>query len=204
MPPEVETGEICWPLGLPPDPQSPGLCQVRREAWTLAGSLPPAFPEREARVWGAGRVRLLVDATTGRRLSASCRQPHAGRAMEVARWPSLAYPWLTSGQRRASPIPALAADCADDAYSRMENLRIEGPPPDSLLAQAPGSRVAPTVRLRALGTSSRVQWLVNGRLAAETQGARAWTHEFSVPGEQTISALAAGGAWAELRLRVLP
>ncbi len=203
-PPEVQSVEICWPLGLPPDPRSPGLCHLRRQAWTLAGSLPPAFPEREARVWGAGRVRLLVDTATGRRLSASCRQPHAGRELEVARWPSLAYPWLTSEQRRVSAIPALAADCADDAYSRMENLRIEGPSPDSLLAWAPGSRVAPTVRLRALGTSSRVQWLVNGRLAAETQGARAWTHEFAVPGEQQVSALAAGGAWAELRLRVLP
>lgn len=204
MPPEVQAVEICWPLGLPPDPRSPGLCHVRREAWTLAGSLPPAFPEREARIWGAGRVRLLVDATTGRRLSASCRQPHRGRETEIARWPSLAYPWLTSGQRRSSAIPALAADCAEDAYSRMENLRIEGPPPDSLLARAPGSRVAPTVRLRALGTSARVQWLVNGRLAAETQGARPWTHEFAAPGEQRVSALAAGGAWAELRLRVLP
>lgn len=204
MPPEVRAVDVCWPLGLPPDPQSPGLCHVRREAWTLAGSLPPAFPEREARVWGAGRVRLLVDTATGRRLSASCRQPHTSREVEIARWPSLAYPWLTSEQRRIAAIPALAGDCADDAYSRMENLRIEGPQPDSLLARAPGSRVAPTVRLRALGTSSRVRWLVNGRLAAETQGARAWTHEFGVPGEQKVSALAAGGAWAELRLRVLP
>ncbi len=204
MPPEVRAVEICWPLGLPPDPQSPGLCHLRREAWTLADSLPPAFPEREARVWGAGRVRLRVDADTGRRLSASCRRPHASREVEIARWPNLAYPWLTSEQRRAATIPALADDCVDDAYAAMENLRIEGPPEGSLLARAPGSRTAPTVRLRTLGTASRVQWLVNGRLAAETEGARPWTREFATPGEQHITALAAGGAWAELRLRVLP
>lgn len=204
QPREVRDVEICWPLGLPPDPQAPGLCQMRRNAWTLADSLPPSFPEREARVWGAGILRIEVDAVTGQRLSASCARPHASRSVEIARWPNLAYPWLSSEQRRASAIPPLAADCGDDAYSRMENLRIDGPPEGSVLARAPGSRAAPTVRLRALGTASRVQWLVNGRLAAETRGARPWTQVFDAPGEQRITALAEGGAWSDLRLRVLP
>ena len=203
-PADVLAVEVCWPLGLPPDPDAPGLCQVRREAWALAGSLPPSFPERDARIWGAGRVGLFVDTRTGRRLSADCKRPHRARPVEIARWPSLAYPWLPSEQRLASAIPPLAEDCADDAYSGMEELRIEGPPEGSALARAPGSRVPPTVRLRALGTTARVQWLVNGRLAAETRGDRAWTHVLDSPGEQRVTALASGGAWAELRLTVMP
>jgi len=204
QPRDVQAVEICWPLGLPPDPQAPGFCHLRRNAWALADSLPPSFPEREARTWGAGVLRVEVDAVTGRRLSATCAHPHASRRVEIARWPNLAYPWLSSEQRRASAIPPLSADCVDDALSRMENLRIDGPREGSVLARAPGSRAAPTVRLRALGTASRVQWLVNGRLAAETRGARPWTHVFDAPGEQRITALTEGGAWSDLRVRVLP
>ncbi|WP_043800809.1 hypothetical protein, partial [Arenimonas malthae] len=70
--------------------------------------------------------------------------------------------------------------------------------------RAPGSATPPTLRLRALGTAARVRWLVNGRLAGETLGARPWTHAFDTPGEQRITALADTGAWAELSLRVLP
>ena len=68
---------------------------------------------------------------------------------------------------------------------------------------APGSTTPPTLRLRALGTAARVRWLVNGRLAGETRGARYWTHAFPDPGPQRITALADTGAWAELNLRVV-
>ncbi|HEX5756822.1 MAG TPA: penicillin-binding protein 1C, partial [Arenimonas sp.] len=77
MPAQVRKQEICWPLGLPIDVEAPQLCQRRREAWTLAGQLPPTLPEREARLWGAGVLRFEVDARSGLRLSAECRQVHA-------------------------------------------------------------------------------------------------------------------------------
>lgn len=204
MPATVEKREICWPLGLPPDPAAPGLCQRRREAFVLAGQLPPTLPEREARLWSAGKLPLDVDARSGLRLSASCTARHARQRVEIARWPSLAYPWLPAQERRASAIPALAPDCAPDALAAIESLRIEGPADGSRLARAPGSTTPPTLRLRALGTAARVRWLVNGRLAGETLGARPWTHAFESAGEQRITALADTGAWAELSLRVLP
>ncbi|WP_374473570.1 penicillin-binding protein 1C [Arenimonas sp.] len=204
MPATVEKREICWPLGLPPDPAAPGLCQRRREAYVLAGQLPPTLPEREARLWSAGRLPIDVDARSGLRLSASCTARHERQRVEIARWPSLAYPWLPAQERRASAIPALAPDCAPDALAAVESLRIEGPANGSRLARAPGSSTPPTLRLRALGTAARVRWLVNGRLAGETLGALHWTHAFDTAGEQRITALADTGAWAELSLRVLP
>ncbi|WP_146909290.1 penicillin-binding protein 1C [Arenimonas daejeonensis] len=203
LPESVQKLDICWPLGLPPDPALPGLCHEKREAYSLAGVLPPTLPERDSRLWGSGRLVLEVDARSGRRLSASCTSSHARRKIEVARWPGLSYPWLPAATRRASAIPALAADCAPDALEAMENLRIEGPGEGSRLARAPGSTKPPTLRLRALGTEARVRWLVNGRLAGESRGGRAWTHAFDEPGEQRITALADTGAWAELNLRVL-
>lgn len=202
-PAQVQRVTVCWPLGLPPDPAAPALCHQRREAWVLAGVLPPTLPERGQRLWGAGRLALEVDARSGERLSATCQRPHARRRLEIARWPGLAAPWLPAATRRAAAIPPLAADCAPDALAAMEAVRIDGAAPGSVLARAPGSRQPPVLRLRALGTPGRVHWLVNGRLAGETLGAAPWRHAFDAPGEQRIIALAEGGAYDEIRLRVL-
>ena len=203
LPDTVRKIDICWPLGLPPDPTAPSLCHETREAFALAGTLPPTLPEREARLWGGGRLVLDVDARSGLRLSASCSGAHTRRRAEVARWPALAYPWLPAARRRASAIPALAPDCAPDALEAMESLRIEGPGDGARLARAPGSPKPATLRLRAYGTQSRVRWLVNGRMAGETVGPRPWTHAFDQPGPQRITALADTGAWAELSLHVI-
>jgi penicillin-binding protein 1C len=203
LPASVRRVDICWPLGLPPDPEAPGLCQRKREALALAESLPPTLPERESRLWGAGRLSLEVDASSGLRLSASCGAGHVRKPIEIARWPGLAYPWLPAAERRASAVPRLAAGCMPDAFDAMETLRIEGAGEGSRLARAPGSAQPATLRLRAVGTESRVRWLVNGRLAGETRGSRPWTRAFDQPGEQRITALADSGAWAELTLRVV-
>lgn len=202
-PATVQKREICWPLGLPAEAQPPSLCHQRREAWLLAGSQPPTLPEREARHWGPGRLALEVDADSGERLSAECRLPHRRQAREIARWPGLAYPWLPAALRRASAIPPLAADCAPDALAGMESLRIEGVAPGAALSAPPGSSRAPVLRLRALGVQGRVRWLVNGRLAGESEGGRWWRHRFDRPGRQRVTALADSGAWDELELRVL-
>ncbi|MBN7136631.1 penicillin-binding protein 1C, partial [Lysobacter enzymogenes] len=93
-PASVRQIEICWPLGLPPDPAEPQLCQRRREAWTLDGSAPPTFAERDARLWSAGVERFEVDARSGLRLSAECAREHVREARALARWPALASPWL--------------------------------------------------------------------------------------------------------------
>ncbi len=203
MPSSVRRLDICWPLGLPPDEDAPGLCHEKREAFALAGTLPPTLPEREVHLWGAGRLALELDSRSGKRLSASCSGAHARQRVELARWPGLAYPWLPAAQRRASAIPPLSPDCAPDALEAMETLRIEGPGEGTRLARAPGSAKPATLRLRAFGTQSRVRWLVNGRLAGETVGLRPWTHAFDEPGPQRITALADTGAFAELNLHVI-
>lgn len=195
---------ICWPLGRAEAATPPGLCQRRREAWTLAGQVPPTLPERDARQWGAGALALSVDPATGRRLSPGCMSGRATRARLVARWPSLLSPWLSAAERQASAIPPLAPGCAPDALAALETLRIEGPAPGSALRRAPGSTRPPSLRLRALGTRARVQWLVDGRLAGQTRGGAGWTLELDQPGEHRVTALADTGAWDELPLRVLP
>lgn len=202
-PANVARVEICWPLGIAAAAQPEALCQRKMEAWTLDGVIPPTFAERNSRLWNAGRVRFNVDANTGKRLSAKCSLPHEVQTGEIARWPALASPWLSLATRRASRLPPLSADCVADGRGAVDELRIEGINDKATLARAPGSQHAVRLSLRALGTASRVQWLLDGRWIGETQGAGSFVREFDEAGPHTLTALAESGAWASLEFRVL-
>lgn len=190
--------DICWPLGLPPDPASPQLCRQRREAWTLDGSVPPTFAERDARLWSAGVERFDIDARTGLRLSADCTATHVRETREIARWPALASPWLSSAARAAARLPALSPDCAADGRDAVQELRIEGLDDRATLAPAPGGTRTVRLSLRALGGDARVRWLLDGRLIGESAGEGAFVHEFDEAGAHTLTALAEGGAWSRV------
>ncbi|MEL1266196.1 penicillin-binding protein 1C [Pseudoxanthomonas putridarboris] len=203
MPREVAETDICWPLGLPPEDDAPQLCQRRRKAWTLGGAVPPTFAERDARLWSAGRERFDVDERTGLRLSGECAGPHVARGTEIARWPALASPWLPAQTRAASRLPPLSPDCRPDGRDAVEELRIEGLNDGATLARAPGNTHGVRLQLRALGTESRVQWLLDGRWVAETRGAQSYQYDFDQSGEHQLTALADSGAWTRVRFKVL-
>jgi penicillin-binding protein 1C len=112
--------------------------------------------------------------------------------------------WLPSAWRAAASLPPLATDCADDGRGALETLRIEGLNDGAALAAAPGSARGVRLSLRALGASTRVQWLLDGRWIGETEGARPLLREFAEPGRHELTALADSGAWDSLRFAILP
>lgn len=203
-PANVAQVDVCWPLGLPPDPQSPALCRKRLQAWTLDGVVPPTFAERDARLWNAGVERFDADARSGLRLSAECAQPHQRLTREVARWPALASPWLPVETRRAARLPPLSPDCVADGRDAAGELRIEGVADRATLAPAPGGTGAVRLSLRALGSDARIRWLLDGRLIGESSGTGAFVHDFNQAGGHTLTALADSGAWSRLQFSVLP
>lgn len=198
----VEEVEICWPLGIAADAQPPSLCRKRLKAWTLDGVIPPTFPERDARRWATGIERFEVDAGSGQRLSAECSAPHVAQSREIARWPALLGPWLPADWRAQSSLPPLAKDCVDDGRAALETLRIQGINADTVLAPAPG-RTGVRVTLRALGTAGSVQWLLDGRWIAQSNGGSPFVREFTEPGRHELTALADSGAWDSLRFAIL-
>lgn len=202
-PPGVRKQWICWPLGTAEDAQPAGLCHRREEAWTLAGALPPTFPERDARLWNTGRERYEVDAVTGLRLSPGCIDGRETRIEEIARWPALAAPWLPGHIRRAAAMPPLAPGCADDGRDAVGTLRIDGVADGATLAVPPGSRRRGVgLVLRALGAQGPVQWLQDGRWIARSVGQGPVEHDFT-PGRYTLTALAESGAWDTVSFRVV-
>ncbi|WP_425480839.1 penicillin-binding protein 1C [Montanilutibacter psychrotolerans] len=202
-PRNVEQITVCWPLGLPPDELAPGLCQKKRDAWTLDGSVPPTFAERDARLWSPGVERFEVDSRTGKRLSGDCRAPHERTPAQVARWPALASPWLATEARIASRLPPLAADCSDDGRDAVEELRIEGLDDNATLARPPGSTQPLRLSLRAIGSDAPVRWLLDGRLMAESRGNASFMQTFTETGPHTLTALADSGAWTRVRFTLL-
>jgi penicillin-binding protein 1C len=202
-PRNVEQIDVCWPLGLPPDPDAPQLCRRKLKAWTLDGAVPPTFAERDARLWTTGRERFEVDASSGRRVSAECTKPHQRRRAEIARWPALASPWLSIEARAASQLPALSPDCASDGREATEELRIEGINDRATLARASSSTTPLRLSLRAIGSEARIRWLLDGRFVGESRGAGSFIHEFSEPGSHTLTALADSGAWSRIEFRLL-
>jgi penicillin-binding protein 1C len=202
-PRSVTQADVCWPLGFAFDPRRPEICQQKHTAWILNGVIPPTLPERDATVWSAGLVQVRVDAHTGRRLSPGCAAADA-RTLDVARWPALAYPWLAPDLRRASSVPPLQAGCAADGLDAMQSIHIDGIADGAAIARAPNSDKPAILRLRALGAErERILWLVNGKLEGQTRAAQPFEHAFAATGEQTITALAASGSYAQLQIRVL-
>ncbi len=201
-PPGVTQDDICWPLGLAFDAAHTDLCHQKRTAWVLNGVIPPTLPERDATSWSAGLLHLHVDAVSGARLGAGCTRERM-RDVDVARWPALAYPWLSRDVRHRASLPPLASDCADDGLDASQPIRIDGLADNAAIARAPNSDKPASVRLRALGVSGDVLWLVNGRLEGQTHGAQAFEHAFAETGLQSVTALSTAGGYAQLQLRVL-
>jgi penicillin-binding protein 1C len=203
MPNDVKAIDICWPLGRSVQETEAGLCHRQRKGFALIGSVPPTWPDRNARVWNGGQLELQIDAQTGMRLSADCKEIHMHKTVHIARWPSLTSPWLPASLREKTRIPVLASDCSEDALASLETLQIDGPAEKSTLARAPNSTQAISAEFRALGTQQKVKWLLNGRLIADTQASQTLVMKFDSAGMQRITALTDAGAWDEMSLYVL-
>lgn len=203
MPASVTRTDICWPTGELADGTPPDLCQRRVQAFVLDGVVPPTFAERDARLWQPGRQRFEVDARTGLRLSPDCSAPHVAEAREIARWPALVSPWLPLAQRRAAQLPALSPDCRDDGRQSGGSLHIEGLNDRATLARAPNAEHGVRLQLRALGTDGSIDWLLDDRWIARTEGARLFQRDFDDVGDHTLTALATDGAWTQVRFRIL-
>lgn len=202
-PASVSQATTCWPLGLPPDPELPALCRQRRQAWVLAGVIPPTLPQDGEQRWNASELTLRLDAATGNRLSAGCHRARE-KTVHIARWPVLAWPWLSQAERDASSLPPLAHGCADDGLDMLPALHIEGIADGARLARPSNSTQAPRLSLRALGSNHDILWLVNGRLMATTPPRQAFVHDYAEPGPKSVIALDSQGGWARIRFEVMP
>ncbi|WP_437343366.1 penicillin-binding protein 1C [Rhodanobacter lycopersici] len=200
QPASVRKVDICWPLGGAASSTPPALCRQRRSAWTLDGALPPTFAERDLTAWSAGLVTVRVDAT-GHRLSATCHGK-GQHAIQIARWPALATPWLSADDAAHAALPPLASGCAPDSLDVASSIRIAGLGDGARLRQAPNSTTPLRVTLQALGIAGEVQWLLDGRLQGSSLGHADMRLALPQAGDHQITALTRNGAFAHLSVHV--
>ncbi len=199
-PASVGTAAICWPLGQREETTASGHCARRHTAWILDGTTPPTRPGPTHAA--PAPVSFRRDRHSGLRLTESCRLPHAEELASIAPWPVLVIPWLTAGERRQATLPPLAPDCTDSAEP-VQVLQIVGLVDGAVLRSPSNRQRAPEVTLRALGTGDAVQWLLDGRLVAHSQGAGTVQLRFDQAGPQRLVAIDAQGRYASIDLRVL-
>lgn len=200
LPTGVEQVEICWPLGLAAKDTEAAHCHRRLDALTRTGTLPPTLPDRRGGEWSSPLLRYWQDPASGRRHNQSC--PRAGLVpVTVARWPALAYPWLSAPLRARSAIPELAAGCLTDGLG--EGLRIAGLEDGAVLRQPPNRNGALRTRVQALGSDGEVQWLLDERPHARSRAHEAVELVFAADGEHRIIAIDSSGRHAALSVRVL-
>lgn len=200
-PENVHAEDICWPLGGSAASTPVALCRQRRSAWTLDGSLPPSFAERDTATWTSGLLNLRVDGQ-GQRLSATCHADDE-KNLQLARWPALATPWLRAEDIATAMLPPLKAGCPADSLDDASPIRIAGLGEGATLRQAPNSSQPLRITLQALGANGTVQWLLDGRLQGDTQSSAAMVIGLPQAGEHQITALTEQGAYARLTVNVL-
>ncbi|WP_343133210.1 penicillin-binding protein 1C [Dyella sp. M7H15-1] len=200
QPPNVQRVDICWPLGGAATTTSPALCRQRRTTWSLDGAIPPTFAERDITAWSAGLITLRINAK-GQRLSASCHGKDEHN-VQIARWPALATPWLSTDDAARSRLPPLAPGCAPDSLDVANPIRIAGLTQGARLRQAPNSAQPLRVTLQALGATGEVQWLLDGRLQGSSVGSATIRLALPQAGDHQITALTRDGAFAQLAVSV--
>lgn len=200
-PESVHSADICWPAGTLAADNPEAACRKKREAMLLDGLAPPTLLDRASKASDALTVSYLVDASSGLRVSPGCSE-RPSIALQKTRWPVLAEPWIGQVERDYNRLPAFAPGCQAETQGPSESLRIEGLVNHSVLRAAPGSNEPVRARLKAIGATGRVSWLLDGRWLAELGPMQSFELAFTRTGTQTITALDDQGRYGQIDVRI--
>lgn len=200
-PDSVSKAEICWPLGTLASANPATLCHRKREALVLGQTIPPSFAPRTGD-WQQPILEYYADEISGLRRNASCLTP-GSTLKQIARWPALAYPWLSEPVRKQASLPPLAPGCSETKQV-LHALVIEGIAANTTL-KPPSNRVAADlpIGVRALGSDLRIDWLLDGVWVGQTTAAQAFRLNFPKPGRHRLLALDASGRYASVPFQII-
>lgn len=190
-PHSVAQKDICWPLGLPPDPDHTNLCQKRVNAWTLNGRTPPTLRAPNS-PRPAGVLHFQINPVTGQRVAANCTVSSRAER-QIAQWPLMLEPWLSRELMRASTPPQWDPACPPEPPPPDDVLHITGAPPHDLIKPAQGGG-ASFIVLNATGGKGVLFWMVNGQLIWTTGPNEAFSYRVPGPGTYTVTVMDARGA----------
>jgi len=200
-PASVTEARICWPSGGLDTAEPAESCRKKREAYLLDGIAPPTMLDRASKMSDSLAVTYAVNERSGLRVTPDCTSGPGVKQQRI-RWPVVAEPWIGTMERRYNRLPAWAPGCAPVDQAPSEDLRIEGVANASVLRAAPGTDAPVRARLKAIGATGQVQWLLDGKLVGSEPADRSFDLDFTDIGSQTITALDASGRYGQVRVVV--
>lgn len=154
----IEETAICWPLGTAEHLQPAEFCHRRAQAWTIKGTIPPTWADRQMPLL-PNPLPYWQDSLTHKRVHSGCLTTGATQKF-AALWPSAIEPWLPRDRRRQGQLPPFAEACKATGEVPV---RIEHIAPNTIYRKAGSGDPAPRVPLVASGGEGHYHWYLNGR-----------------------------------------
>lgn len=190
-PASVSVALTCWPLGLREADTLPEHCHSKRSAWVLNDTVPPTLPDRLRN--RSLRETVWLSQRTALRTLPRCEAD--ATAHEVARWPGLLEPWLTTAERLRFGLPAWSADCA--VQESAGRLRIMGLAADAQIRPVPGQQQA-VLTVSSVGSREAVYWLLDGRLLRRADAQQPQRVPVQEAGAHTLTVMDSAGRYDSL------
>lgn len=160
-PENVIAETICWPSGQ----KTSALCDVRREAWTIAGSMPATLmhtAEKRA-LMSTPSVSYLKAKESGMRVSLGCMD--AVEKVTVPVWPAPLQQWIPEAWQTSRRIPPLDPRC-DPNHRAFDSapLYIDGLENGARVKRHQTTQLDPVLKVGAIGGEADWFWFLDGQL----------------------------------------
>jgi len=164
QPSSVSQDIICWPLGTKLTAQHTEDCQQRKSALLLEDVAPPTLSDPMSQIFAAGYLNLLLDKSTGLRVTPSCAEGETVVKKQVV-WPLVLDAWLPTNLTREQLLPPFSEQCRLSSSSNQ--LNIVGIHNQAVLYPEVNQQHIANIHLELLGSSGLNYWFLNGKLLSQ-------------------------------------
>ena len=196
-PQSVGVTSICWPGGQTL-PAGDTNCRQRRQSWIVDQTVPPTLlaPGQESLTGIQQPVWLNAQ---GKRVAADCS---GARAQIVTLWPLPLEPWLSQGERRASRLPPVDAQCPPLSQGNAAPLLLTGVRDGQILHRLPGQPLLTVTASVQGGQGNQRWWFINGNPLESQRDMSSLALPFEKPGDYQVTVLDEDGQVASAAFSV--
>lgn len=196
-PQSVGVTSICWPGGQTL-PAGDTNCRQRRQSWIVDQTVPPTLlaPGQESLTGIQQPVWLNAQ---GKRVAADCS---GARALIVTLWPLPLEPWLSQGERRASRLPPVDAQCPPLSKGNAAPLLLTGVRDGQILHRLPGQPLLTVTASVQGGQGNQRWWFINGNPLESQRDMSSLALPFEKPGDYQVTVLDEDGQVASAAFSV--
>ena len=187
-PSSVSVASVCWPAGQSL-PVGDSNCRQRRQSWIVNQTIPPTLLASGQESLSGIQQPVWLNAQ-GKRVAADCS---GARGQTVTLWPLPLEPWLPLGERRASRLPPVDAQCPPLREGNAVPLLLTGVRNGQILHRLPGQPLLTVTASVQGGQGSQRWWFLNGDPLESQPDAMSRALPFERPGNYQLTVLDEGG-----------